>query len=97
VQVAQRAPLRVVAILEAASRVAADRLQMARGIAANPYRRPRRRDRERSNACDLSRVREPAAVVVDVAKGVGRTFTPPSGVARPAVAQRAYDQYGRAS
>ena len=97
VKVAQRAPLRVIAILAAASRVAADRLQVALRVAADPHGRPRRRNRERTNARDLGCAREPVAVAVDVAKRVGGAFAPPSGIVRPTVAQRVYDQYGRAS
>jgi len=97
VQVAQGAPLHVVAILAAAARVAAGRLQMAVRVAADPHRRPRRRNRERIDARDLRGVGELAALAVDVAERVGGAFAPPSCVVRPAVAQRAYDQYGRAS
>ena len=97
VQVAQRAPLRVVAVLAAPPRITPGCLQMALRVAADPYRRPRRRNRKRTDARDFRAVRQFAAVVVDVAKGVGGAFAPPSRVVRSAVPQRAYDQYGRAS
>ena len=79
--VALRAPLRVIAVLQAAACVAAGRLQMTLRIGADPDGRPCGRDRERPDPReDFGAAYRPPAVV-DVAKRVGRALAAPTGIA----------------
>ena len=60
--------LRVIAVLLAAARVAAGRLQVAEGVRADPDIGPRRRNRQRPDALELGGVLDGAAATVHVAE-----------------------------
>src|SRR5205807_2433382 len=64
--VANRSPARVVAILLAASCVAANGLEMSFGERANPDRRPRRRYDDLADPPKLSRITDSLATSIDV-------------------------------
>ena len=66
--VAHDAPFRVIAVLLAAAGIASRRLQMAARVRTNPDIRPRRRNRQRSNALQLGRVGDRPPVRPDIAR-----------------------------
>src|SRR5581483_2445428 len=78
--VAVRAPDRVVQVLPPSGCVGPDRLQVAVGRAADPYVRPRRRNRERANALELDAVAKGRAAVVEVREPAPAALPPVPGL-----------------
>src|SRR4030095_11024625 len=78
------APARMVAVLFAAARVAAGRLNMAERIGTDPHIGPSRRDRERFDPLDLGAIGDRAAVPIDVTESPQRAEPADAGPPRRA-------------
>ena len=70
--VARGAPLRVVAVLLAAARVAAGRKDVSARVRADPHVRPGRRNRDRGDALPLLGVADRRAVRVPIRESASR-------------------------
>jgi hypothetical protein len=66
--VANLAPARMIAILLASARVAADYLNVSERVGADPHLRPRRRDHERLDSMEHCRIGHRSAVGADVSE-----------------------------